>query len=152
MQIGGGIAAGLGLLGAGIGAYRYVSQDHLRLSITMFTVQQHEKKEEEVFCSEIMLEVDLRLYTRKRRLHGVCKNGSKMRKGAQKISIETAPEVPQLGITLSRIDFHCLNCYIRVLVHGKQIPPGAIVAGRLGGQPVFIARAFYEGGVRESCY
>ncbi|KAK2460102.1 hypothetical protein APHAL10511_007868 [Amanita phalloides] len=34
-----------------------------------------------------------------------------------------------------------------VLVHGKQIPPNAIVAGEERRQPLYIARTFYEGGI-----
>lgn len=42
-----------------------------------------------------------------------------------------------------------LTRYERILTHGQNIPEGAIVGGEHHGRPIYIARAYYEGGIRE---
>ncbi|GJJ06303.1 hypothetical protein Clacol_000494 [Clathrus columnatus] len=91
LEIGGGVAAGLGLLAAGVGAYR-----HQKLN---------------AYSQQRWIE-EARARTADFHQHG--------------------PRGPTTW----------------VLVQGKEIPPSAIVAGRLQGQPLYIARAFHEGGVQ----
>ncbi|EKM84256.1 hypothetical protein AGABI1DRAFT_88991 [Agaricus bisporus var. burnettii JB137-S8] len=57
----------------------------------------------------------------------------------QEISHSNTQKVTQMG---------CQSPVAWVLIHGKNIPPNAIVAGEDRRKPLYIARTFWEGGVR----
>lgn len=98
LEIGGALAIGAGLLGAGFAAWKH-----------------HEKSEEE----------------KKAHMWGA---QNWLRDAQQRTQ-----------------DFHQRGPsgpFVWVLVHGHEIPQGALVGGEVNGEPIYIARAFHEGGIQ----
>jgi len=98
LEVGGGLALGLGAITAGYFAYK-----------------EHEKSEEE----------------KKAQVWGL----QNWLKDAQDRTEEFYRHGPKAPTTW-------------VLVHGKNIPKGAIIGGEEDGQPIYVARAFHEGSVQ----